>query len=61
MTGYVIPDRTILKTYYEGDKLVRHVTLEQVGNGINVTDVRCTCSWPQLGCSLHSKSPEPPA
>jgi hypothetical protein len=56
-TGPRIPDKLTVKTEYEHGRLVRQVTMERIGGNVNVTEVRCTCDSPKVGCSLHGKKP----
>jgi len=61
-TGTRPPKRIVVKTTYEDGRFVRQQTeTHSYGGGMNVTEIRCTCQWPEVGCSLHGKSPEPPA
>jgi hypothetical protein len=59
-TGNVPPRRLVIKTEYEHGKFVRELsTAYSVGGGMTITEIRCTCAYPEAGCTLHAKAPEP--
>ena len=55
-TGTQPPARVVVKTTYEHGQLVREQTeAHGAGGGITITDIRCTCQYPEAGCTLHGK------
>ena len=52
-TGTIPPKRMKIITEYEDGKLVRESTSVYSNGGVSLTEIRCTCAYPEAGCTLH--------